>query len=112
MKIELVSGFSCDAGAQLLAADIEQHFIGYMFKQIVPPWVRHFARLVERLNRMGKLDRYALGVDRLPTSRAMVSKGLRYFVIAAATVASVIVLAEFTAQMVKLSDRCLFPPCY
>lgn len=95
------------------AADImEPIFAAYMFQNIVPPWVRHFARLVERLYRRGVLDRRALGVDRLPSSRQMVSRGVRYCVTIAVTVTALMVFGAFMAQFIKIGERCLFPPCY
>ncbi len=91
---------------------MEPIFAAYMFKDCVPLWARHFARLVERLYRRGVLDRQALGVDRLPGSAQMVSRGMRYGVFIAAVLIALIVLAEFVARLGQLGDRCLFPPCY
>ena len=91
---------------------MEPIFAAYMFNDVVPLWARHFARLVERLYRRGVLDRRALGVNRLPGSAQMVSRGMRYSVIIAVIIVALVVLAEFVAQMIKLGDRCLFPPCY
>jgi small-conductance mechanosensitive channel len=83
-----------------------------MFKDVVPLWARHFARLVERLYRRGVLDRQALGVERLPGSRQMVSRGVRYGIFVVVVIVALIVFAEFIAQITRLGDRCLFPPCY
>ena len=91
---------------------MEPVFAAYMFNDVVPLWARHFARLVERLYRRGLLDPRALGVERLPSSRQMVSRGVRYTVIIATLLIALIVFAEFMAQMLALGDRCLFPPCY
>ena len=91
---------------------MEPVFAAYMFNDVVPLWARHFARLVERLYRRGLLDPRALGVERLPSSRQMVSRGVRYAVIIATLLIALIVFAEFMAQMLALGDRCLFPPCY
>lgn len=91
---------------------MEPIFAAYMFHDVVPPWARHFARLVERLYRRGILDRRALGVDRLPSSAQMVSRGMRYGVAIATIMIVLIVLAEFAAQLMRLGDRCQFPPCY
>ena len=91
---------------------MEPIFAAYMFNDVVPLWARHFARLVERLNRRGVLDRRALGVERLQSSRQMVSRGMRYGVLIAVTIIALIVFAEFMAQVSGLGDRCLFPPCY
>ena len=93
-------------------AVMEPIFAAYMFNDVVPLWARHFARLVERLYRRGVLDRRALGVERLPSSRRMVTRGVRYSVFIAAAIIVLIVFAQFVAQITKLAERCLFPPCY
>jgi len=93
-------------------AMMEPIFAAYMFKDVVPLWVRHFSRLVERLYRRGSLDRYALGVDSLPGSRQMVSRGVRYGVAVVVVIVALIVFAEFVAQVTLLGERCVFPPCY
>jgi hypothetical protein len=99
-------GESVEAGA------MEPIFAAYMFKNVVPVWARHFARLVERLYRRGVLDRQALGVDRLPSSRQMASRGMRYGIIIVTVITALIVFAEFMAQLMRLGEHCLFPPCY
>ena len=91
---------------------MEPIFAAYMFNDVVPLWARHFARLVERLYRRGDLDRQALGVNRLPGSRQMVRRGVRYSVFIVVVIVGLIVFAEFVAQIIRLGDRCLFPPCY
>jgi hypothetical protein len=92
---------------------MEPIFAAYMFKDVVPPWVRHFARLVERLYRRGVLDRRALGVDRLPSSRHMVTRGMRYGVIIVVVIFTLIVIGEFSTNILRIGERCsMFPPCY
>ncbi|NIR59935.1 MAG: hypothetical protein GWO02_10610 [Gammaproteobacteria bacterium] len=91
---------------------MEPIFAAYMFDDVVPLWVRHFARLVERLYHRGRLDKHALGVDRIHGSRQMVSRGTRYAVIIVVVMTALMVLAEVVAQFMKLGDRCMFPPCY
>lgn len=91
---------------------MEPVFAAYMFKDVVPVWARHFARLVERLSRRGALDREALGVDRLPGSSLMVTRGMRYGVLIVTLITALIVFAEFMAQIIKIGERCVFPPCY
>jgi hypothetical protein len=91
---------------------MEPIFAAYMFKDVVPVWVRHFARLVERLYRRGVLDRQSLGVDRLPGSRQMVTRGMRYAVFIVVAITALIVFAEFMAKIIRIGERCLFPPCY
>ena len=91
---------------------MEPIFAAYMFKDVVPVWARHFARLVERLYRRGVLDRQALGVNRLASSKQMVSRGMRYGVLLVTVIVALIMFAEFMAQMMQIGDRCMFPPCY
>lgn len=93
-------------------SQIEPFFVAYMFERIVPLWVRHFSRLVERLSDRGELDANKLGVKILPRSRHMVSRGMRYGVTIALVLVVLVVLAEFMAQFLDLGERCMFPPCY
>jgi len=64
------------------------------------------------LYRRGVLDRQALGVERLPGSQQMVSRGMRYGVLIVSLLVALIVFAEFMAQIMRIGERCLFPPCY
>ena len=91
---------------------LEPFFVAYMFDGVVPPWVRDFARTVERLHRDGHLDARALGVGRLPESRRMATRGMRYGVTIGVLLAALVVFAEFMAQFLELGGRCMFPPCY
>ena len=68
--------------------------------------------LEQALYQRGVLDRGALGIDRLPGSAQMVSRGMRYAVFIVVTITALVVVAEFVAQIVKLGERCYFPPCY
>lgn len=96
------------AGQQTL----EPFFVAYMFDDVVPPWVRHFSRLVGRLYRAGRLDRAALGVARLPRTRQMANRGMRYGVTIGLVLAALVVFAEVAAKLLELGERCMFPPCY
>ncbi len=44
---------------------LERIFVGYMFRQTVPLWVRQFCRQVLSAARAGALDRSAFGADRV-----------------------------------------------
>ena len=81
---------------------LEPFFVAYMFDAVVPPWVRAFARTVERLSREGCLDRRALGVGRLPESREMVTRGMRYGVTIGLVLAALVIFVEFMAQVMQL----------
>ncbi len=91
---------------------MEPIFAAYMFKDVVPVWARHFARLVERLYRRGVLDRQALGVERRPSSKRMAGRGMRYGILLVTVITALIVFAQFMAQIIGLGAHCLFPPCY
>lgn len=91
---------------------MEPFFVAYMFHEVVPLWVRHFARLVQDLARVGTLDRTALGVELLPSTQQMVRTGVRYAVGIVTALLVLLVLAEFAAQFIDLGSRCFFPPCY
>ncbi|MDH3640439.1 MAG: hypothetical protein OES09_18545 [Gammaproteobacteria bacterium] len=90
---------------------MERHFVLYMFKSVVPPWVRQFTRAALDLNAEGRLDRSEFGIDRLPTATPeSVATGLRYAVILASAVAFLVLMAEAANKLFKLN--CLLPPCY
>jgi hypothetical protein len=91
---------------------LEPIYVAYMFGSIVPVWVRHFARIVQRLNHSGRLDRAELGVEQLPRTREMVQRGTRFGVAIVTAMAVLFVLAEVSAQLLKLGEHCMFPPCY
>ena len=91
---------------------IERFFVGYMFNRVVPLWVRHFSRLVEQLSDRGELDANRLGVKFLPGSQHMVTLGVRYSVTIGLVLIVLVVFAEFMSQFLRLSERCMFPPCY
>jgi len=91
---------------------IEQYFVPYMLRDVVPHWVRSFARKVLMLARSGRLEPAALGVERLPRSREMVRRGVRFAVILGLSLGILILFGELAARALGLAGRCLFPPCY
>lgn len=91
---------------------MEPHFIAYMFGRVVPIWVRHFSRLVERLHVRGELNANRLGVKLLPRSRHMVNRGMRYSVAIGLIMLVLVIAAELAAKVLGLGERCMFPPCY
>jgi len=93
-------------------AALEQHFVAYMFRGVVPPWVRQFARVVHSLERRGRLDGIELGVQPRQRTRQMVRRGTRYGVAAFTTVTALIVFVEFAARVLGIAEVCMFPPCY
>lgn len=43
-------------GREIVPAALERAFAGYMFRNLVPTWVRHFCRAVLARDAMGRLD--------------------------------------------------------
>ncbi len=76
--------------------DIERFFVGYMFRSIVPHWVRQFCREVLTLDAAGKLVPRDFGVLPRPESQTMVQRGIRYF----ATVIFVVATLHIVAILV------------
>jgi hypothetical protein len=99
-------------GQSSQAEELEPYFVRYMFDEEVPTWVRHFARDVEADWNAGRLDKEALGIPKLKGSEKMVHKGVRYAVLLVVVLVSLIVLAQFAAQLMAVAERCVFPPCY
>ncbi len=62
-------------------SDLEPYFIDYMFRERVPAWVRQFTRLVTELERAGRLEPRALGVERYAHTQEMFNRGVRYLII-------------------------------
>lgn len=91
---------------------IEPFFTGYMFREIVPPWVRQFTRFVLDLYEAGKLDPRKLGIEKIKLTQEMWSRGKRYILILVMVMTSLIVLGEFASDIVKQLGVCYFPPCY
>lgn len=54
---------------------LEKVFVAYMFRQCVPPWVRHFCREVLARERDGRLDPRDFGVERVARRQSPVSVG-------------------------------------
>ncbi len=89
---------------------IEKHFTGYMFNDIVPPWVRHFCKKVLQLDNEGVLDPAEFGIVRQAASREQMNKGLEAIMWITAAMIILFVLGESAAQVLRL--QCMFPPCY
>jgi len=99
-------------GRQGTDQKIEVAFTSYMFQSLVPSWVRYLARHVEDCASRDCLDPNAVGVQRLPHSRHMVHKGIRYAIILALVLSGLIVFVNTMVRLSGLSKLCMFPPCY
>ncbi len=91
---------------------IEPFFIGYMFREIVPPWVRQFTRYVLDLANGGSLDPAQFGIEKVRNTEEMWSRGKRYLLILVMALTSLILLAEVATDIVRHLGVCYFPPCY
>ncbi|NIR28368.1 MAG: hypothetical protein GWN84_03375 [Gammaproteobacteria bacterium] len=83
-------------GKPAVEKEIERFFVGYMFRSIVPHWVRQFCRDVLTLDAAGKLVPRDFGVFPRPESHTMVQRGIRYL----ATVIFVVVTLHIVAILV------------
>lgn len=89
---------------------IEKYFTGYMFNDIVPPWVRHFCKKVLQLESEGTLNPADYGIVREAASQAQINKGLEAIMWIVAAMIILFILGESAAQVLRL--QCMFPPCY
>ncbi len=88
-------------------AAFDRCFFDYLYRDRVPPWVRAFTRaVVDRAHEAG-FDPVASGLAP-PVRPAAVSRGIRYAVWTAVTVAAIVFAAHFSAD----PSGCMFPPCY
>ena len=90
---------------------IEPHFMAYMFRRAVPPWVRHFTRHVIDLAADGTLDPSDFGIAKRWASRRDIARGKLYLVYLTVSVVALVLLADLTAEWMGASE-CMFPPCY
>lgn len=73
--------------------EIERFFVGYMFRSIVPLWVRQFCREVLALDAAGALVPRDFGVLPRPESSTMAAQGIRYLAAAVFVLAVLHVIA-------------------
>ena len=55
---------------------LEAAFDDYMFREVVPPWVRHLARQVLDLAERAELDRESFDLERPQITEAMRTRGI------------------------------------
>lgn len=89
---------------------IEKHFTGYMFEDIVPPWVRHFSKKVLKLDDEGTLDPEEYGIIRNPATTYQINKGLEAIMYIVGALIILFLLGESAGRVLQL--QCMFPPCY
>lgn len=91
---------------------LERWFAAYMFRGVVPPWARHFARLVRRRAECGELNPSELGVEQRRATPQMVRRGARYGVALVTSLTALFILASLAAHVMGIGHICMFPPCY
>ncbi len=96
-----------EAGDEMM---IEKHFTGYMFNDLVPPWVRHFCKKVMKRDQEGELDPGEFGVVEPTGSQEQFNKGLEAIMWILGALIILFVMGESAAQVLKL--QCMLPPCY
>jgi hypothetical protein len=99
-------------GADIRDADLEPHYLPYMFKSRVPPWVRQLARTVIAEAEAEALDPQAYGVLPRPLSMDMYNRGLRYFLWNTVILGTLLTGAATVAELIPWYQSCYLPPCY
>jgi hypothetical protein len=98
-------------GREVDEETIEGHFMPYMFRDVVPPWVRSFTRKVLELERRGRLEPGELGIETPQAEAGDVSRGRFYAFVIAMSLIALYISANLAAPLLGIED-CWFPPCY
>lgn len=99
-------------GADIRDRDLERHYLPYMFKSQVPPWVRQLSRTVIAEADADTLDPRSYGVLPRPLTMDMYQRGLRYFLWIAVILGTLWTGAATVAGLVPGYQSCYLPPCY
>ncbi len=99
-------------GVQIGDDGLERHYLPYMFKSRVPPWVRHLAREVIAKAEDDALDSKDYGVMPRPLSMDMYNRGLRSILWIAVILGTLMTGAATVAEFMPWYQSCYFPPCY
>ncbi len=91
---------------------IEPHFNAYMFREIVPFWVRHFTRHIMHLYAMGRLNPEDYGLKKPPASSRMVFLGRLYTLLLILILVVLFVVTSSSEHLLSIAKNCYFPPCY
>ena len=91
---------------------IEPYFSAYMFKDIVPPWVRHFTRQIIRRANQGSLKPEDYGLRTPPISARMILLGRFYATLLLLIVILLFLLTLGSEHLLVIAENCYFPPCY
>jgi hypothetical protein len=100
-------------GSELPEQRISQLFRRYMLNNEVPPWARHYARLIMSRDRSGQLDASDPRYHRYDHDYATaVPKGLRHFLLAVSAIALIMVSLFAAATLVAPQPTSLLPPFF
>lgn len=89
---------------------IEKYFTAYMFKDIVPAWVRHFCKKIVELDEDDALDPAEFGIIHAAATMEQRNRGLEFIAALMFILIAFFFIGESAARVLKL--QCMFPPCY
>ncbi|MEN8132562.1 MAG: hypothetical protein ABFS45_20745 [Pseudomonadota bacterium] len=91
---------------------MERCFCAYMFRCIVPPWVRHFTREIVFRARIGTLRPADYGIREQPASPEAILRG-RIFTAVLVVLCLILLGAGLQYDdLLQILENCYFPPCY
>ena len=90
------------------AKKLDRCFFDYLYRDLVPTWVRAFARELVRRARAGLFDPADYGIVYEPPTPTMIYLGIRYAVWTVLAVGFIFA----GAHMAAAPTGCYFPPCY
>lgn len=90
---------------------IEAHYIPYMFKKVVPGWVKKFTGEVLRKEADGGLDPEEFGIYPPESTASDRNKGKIYAFYLVTACLTIYLLAELAVDALRLY-HCTLPPCY
>jgi hypothetical protein len=93
-------------------AQLERHYLPYMFKGQVPVWVRQLARKIVAEAEADELNPANYGVMPKPQTMDMYNRGLRYCLWIAVIMGTLLTGAATVAELSPWYQSCFFPPCY
>ena len=91
---------------------IEKHFAAYMFRSVVPPWVRHLAREIVAKASEGTLRGSDYGIQATPLSPDLVRRGRIHGAVLLAVCILLLLASWYYDDLVRWVGNCYFPPCY
>ena len=91
---------------------LERYFAAYMFRSVVPPWVRYLAREIRAKAREGTLRLADYGLVRRPLSARMLLRGRIYSGILLIVCLLLLLASLYYEDLVLVFGNCYFPPCY